>query len=403
MAANNHPWKAIEQLPSSFAEDLAYQIQAWRKDNNGISAETLKNRFTVKITDSKVIACEKLDGTNVGIDMTGRLFGRRFEIDPVATSYQKTPLTAVFAVRDKIKNLHSKLADGLPEPSVFRAYGELSCNPHLYNYLKAGLNHTWECFGILMYFKSFDDEAVWREVLVNAGFWIRTARCIPTENDDQESRKPCITMSACPQLFSLLDEFGISHPSIFFQGTLEELVKENAAWMMAHTAEGLVLSIKFCYEGSESTTARKWKQSHEPQEGGIGKLQELLNDPDKALFLSDEMKKFLITLLDVSTHPGKPVHNRKPPTIKEPKTVKPAKNFDVYNSIIKSAVSKYDTDEVYFQNGKKGEYIELLLKEVVEDYPQYSEGAKCNLTDATAAVNRHVGMSYGQWMKSNKK
>ncbi|KAI9351458.1 hypothetical protein BDR26DRAFT_851096 [Obelidium mucronatum] len=344
MELNNYPWPSIDQLPISIVESI-----------NRPDQDTLKAKISSIIEDALVIACEKIDGTNVGVDLTGALFGRRTIIEPTATSYQKTPLSLLGTAQTDIQKLFARL------PEVFRLYGEFPCNPHYYRYTESGLGAAWQCFGALLYFSSFDEEKRWREYLATAGFWIKSGR----------HQRHNITMIACPKFFELLDQVGIPHPPVVFNGRLQDLVKEKAEWMSSHLGEGLVLSIKYEAAGEfqESITAKKWKHYNH--------------------LLSESMTEFLSTLLAVATHRGS-----------KPKVVKPMPNLDVYNDVIKSAASKYDDYTEYFRTGRKDDYVRSLMQEVAADYASYADGAAYSASDASRAVNVYVGTRYGAWKKA---
>ena len=92
-----------------------------------------KNDLNYLIFNKVYEASWKYDGTNVGKDPEGNMYGRNYMIAPTANSYQKTDLTfvkklEVAPIRDEINALA-----GLKLENIV-VYGELMCNKKLYNY-----------------------------------------------------------------------------------------------------------------------------------------------------------------------------------------------------------------------------------------------------------------------------
>ena len=107
-------------------------IQFLLGDRKGIDVEKLCQQvFKVPVSLS-----QKFDGTNVGIDEFGDCYGRNKMIGAKESSYQKTDMKCVRAVdAAKIKEAFIE-ATGLDPALIerFVVYGELMCNPNLYDY-----------------------------------------------------------------------------------------------------------------------------------------------------------------------------------------------------------------------------------------------------------------------------
>ena len=153
--ANPIPWPEIEQHGLRVASilndacDAATRAQAiiarrWRerKTNgrvtpgrrnqpagNGLSRADVAKFFS---TPNVCTATGKLDGTNVGIDINGALFGRRTPIPDQNESYQKTPLSNLRGRSSQVKALRAAIASvsGIPELETLplMLYGELCVN-----------------------------------------------------------------------------------------------------------------------------------------------------------------------------------------------------------------------------------------------------------------------------------
>jgi hypothetical protein len=128
--------------------------------------------------NSPAVAHIKLDGTNVGIDLSGSLFGRRMKVDDSSTSYQSTDIrflrsTPGLSVAHYFAHFFEH-ADFLNKLQ-FRVYGELVCN-NLHGYSKQeGLYKSWRCFGAIADASklSREDRVSAAARLVEAGFALK--------------------------------------------------------------------------------------------------------------------------------------------------------------------------------------------------------------------------------------
>jgi len=120
---------------------IQLMIQFLLGNRKGIDAKELCNQvFNVPVTLS-----QKYDGTNVGKDENGEMYGRNKMIGPKESSYQKTDLKCVKAI-DAAKMKESFIeATGLDPALIekFVVYGELMCNPNLYDYTKNGVHGSF--------------------------------------------------------------------------------------------------------------------------------------------------------------------------------------------------------------------------------------------------------------------
>ncbi|KAJ3232857.1 hypothetical protein HDU78_006826 [Chytriomyces hyalinus] len=393
MSQNHHQWPSIEHLHASICAGIAWKIKSSQtKDLKPV--QDVRADIDLFIAQLSGFAVEKIDGTNLGIDRSGELFGRRLQIEFSAQVYQKTPLGPLRAVNvDAFYDALVKQVSGstLPQPAVFRLYGELGCNS-LYDYSSKGYYKSWHCFGAVMRLESAADKELWINALDAGHFLIRTNRREDASKDDGDNDESGgshdITLVSCDAFFQLLDACEIPHPQVAFSGSLTELVEAKKEWMCSHDSEGLVVST--------GATLLKWKQGHEVQETGAGKLKELLESEEFQPYLSETGVKVLRILHEVAT-------DKKPePRRVGPKTVKPAKvvkDYSVYHDTIVSAVTKFDNCDAFFAKGNAGreEYLEKLQNEVLSDI-----GSSGDAAEASMAVRIYVGKRYGEWVKAGK-
>eukprot|EP00820_Chromera_velia_P021812 Cvel_30316.t1-p1 / transcript=Cvel_30316.t1 / gene=Cvel_30316 / organism=Chromera_velia_CCMP2878 / gene_product=hypothetical protein / transcript_product=hypothetical protein / location=Cvel_scaffold4302:9238-9941(+) / protein_length=234 / sequence_SO=supercontig / SO=protein_coding / is_pseudo=false len=148
------------------------------------SAQNLRRRvgaFRASMTicerelEQPVYVFEKLDGTNVGVDDRGNVFGRRQVVQKGATEYMHTSLKCLPSL-DQLTGVFGKLMDILlkdqPPSVVLRGalYGELMCNPGRYGYEEKGFARRWFCFGVRL----------WEEVGGEGG----------AQDEEEEAQKP---------------------------------------------------------------------------------------------------------------------------------------------------------------------------------------------------------------------
>ena len=115
-------------------------------------ADTPRAQLRQAVFKQAVMATHKFDGTNVGKDEHGSLYGRNQTILPQAGAYQKTPLTHARAVNAAAIKVAVLDKAGIAEDrvGVFCVYGELMCNANLYSYSKDSLPGTHQVFGAML-------------------------------------------------------------------------------------------------------------------------------------------------------------------------------------------------------------------------------------------------------------
>ena len=102
-------------------------------------------RLLEKVFETPVSLSQKFDGTNVGVDQEGQIFGRNKMVDKSEETYMKVDLAVVRAVDVKSILEAFLLETMLEEAQVekFVVYGELMCNNDLYDYEERGVQNTY--------------------------------------------------------------------------------------------------------------------------------------------------------------------------------------------------------------------------------------------------------------------
>ena len=103
-----------------------------------------------ELFERPVEGTHKFDGTNLGKDQDGQLYGRNKMVDPKAKSYQKTSTDALKNIDVAIIKKEIEEAIGIEDIGNFVLYGELMCNKGLYNYTEAKLDSGWTIFGAMI-------------------------------------------------------------------------------------------------------------------------------------------------------------------------------------------------------------------------------------------------------------
>ena len=184
-------------------------------------------------------ASQKFDGTNVGKDTSGLMYGRNKMIPFTSGSYQKTNI-------DYLKKMDvNPLRDELNQVcgvdlQNFVLYGELMCNSGLYNYKEY---ETFNVFGAMI--KPQQGESA-KEISekMNAKGYATSIRGDHEEGSGEEEQVSEVKiMLLMNQAFKeLVDKHGF--PTVPFLGKYENfysMLMANFDWMLNGNGEGLVL------------------------------------------------------------------------------------------------------------------------------------------------------------------
>ena len=143
-----------------------------------------KEKRNVMLFNTQVYASVKYDGTNIGRDTTGLMYGRNKVIKAGTKSYQKTPLASVEKIdTEKIFNELIKITS-LHRDTVknFVVYAELMCNKDLFDYNDRGLFGTCPIFGAMIKPASTDAVSQITKTLGESGF----ACMIRSDKEEEE-------------------------------------------------------------------------------------------------------------------------------------------------------------------------------------------------------------------------
>lgn len=143
VAAGQNPmkWPSFNLMGA----DFSYIVQKIK----GGSVEW-HSKVLLDLIEAPVYATIKLDGTNVGMDNTGLLFGRNTAI-PAGQSYMKTPiheLTKGYGA--KVQMVFEELQKVTTSP-LFKCmvYGELMFQQK-HDYADSAIFKKWFCFGVVL-------------------------------------------------------------------------------------------------------------------------------------------------------------------------------------------------------------------------------------------------------------
>ena len=143
MSANNLKWSSIENVVTAVFGPLA-RLATLAEDDDGGSLDLYKATATLRtlkdrVLGSRVEASVKIDGTNVGKDAEGNIYGRNQMVQPGADTYQKTSLVAAkeVDVATVLAKVLSAAEIEREDVAHFVLYGELVCNKGAYTYTSA--------------------------------------------------------------------------------------------------------------------------------------------------------------------------------------------------------------------------------------------------------------------------
>ena len=224
------------------------------KDSDG---EEIRNqRLEKAFIDRKVFATEKLDGTNVGKDECGQMYGRRCLIGKESTLYLKTSLMKVKqADIVKLKMILCKEVD-IREQNIQKVlvYGELMCNT-IYDYKERDLVGDWRVFGAMLCVRKEIITELF-EKLIGTGF---------AANKDSEEEKIWIYPSS--KFFFCVTQCGMETVNVISnEHSITQIVSDNLEDMRKGKLEGIMFTTPSYVndgDGDESYKVVKWKGAQE--------------------------------------------------------------------------------------------------------------------------------------------
>ena len=317
---------------------IQLMIQYLLHDRNGLDVERLcEQLFKVPVTLS-----QKYDGTNVGRDEYGDCYGRNKMIGDKESSYQKTDLKCVRAVdAAKIKEAFIG-ATGLDPAHIerFVVYGELMCNPNLYDYTKKGVAKSFQLFGAMILPASEEaQEAIYTKAR-EAGYTVLK------EEAETEDETCSLKLQMCfnGAFMKLVEQFGYATvPIVGEYDSFYDAVIANQEWMVQGLGEGLIVVSK--------DYIKKWKIGAEANQTNRDLIDRALNmTEDKPEVFGDNLakvKELLKTCEDIQKSNKQLVYDPD----------------EEYVIAIKSAMTKFDHHEKF----EYEEYLGLIVEETKSD------------------------------------
>ena len=379
MSANKLKWSSIENVVTAVFGPVA-RLAALAEDDSQVDAlkatATLRT-FKDRVLRNRIRGSLKIDGTNVGKDAEGNIYGRNQMVQPGAATYQKTSLDAVkdvdvAMVSEKI--LAAAEVEG-DDVTHFVLYGELVCNKTIYDYAHRGRATGWLVFGAMIKARNGD--------VKNSLLGKMTEAKLAVEETEEGLR-----VSVNERFRQLVPEVAYA-PGVELDETctLADLVLLDEVYNVVAEGrqEGLVLLEQD--SNRQTTVVMKWKNGYEPA-GAMGdkllKVKKLFDDFGvlesivNEVFEGDELCKVEAVIdrfLKVFENTNKvdlnadgTVQDKMMKTKDKKKVGKnPAAvhSNKVYHEAIQSAKSKFDHFDAFFAKGDEGfeEYLGLIREE----------------------------------------
>jgi len=258
-----------------------------------------------------------------------------------------------------------------------------------YSYKEEDVFKKWLAFGICLEIKDKDEAEEIHGYLTKEGF-----RCnsMPRLLEGQQAK---ITILLNDKLREVLKAHNIEVADTKFEnGNLYNLITQCKDWMINGYGEGLVcVSDEF---------QKKWKigMEHQPSifnqlECAIKKIS-TFDDIDTRII---EAANVFLQVKDSNKLMGQDCAKSKSKP-KEKKEKKQIFDSGDVKAAIDSALTKYDSMDVFFQENKMKELCELIIEEVNSDLlPATPEDVpeEDALKEINNSVRRFVGIKFGQW------
>jgi len=397
---NTLKWSSIA---NAVAKLTANSRVCYERHGDDETLESAEPKLKPALEDMRAVLFEhpvasctvKVDGTNVGIDSFGNIYGRNQMVDPTATNYMKTDLALLKSMR--VAAIQSKVDSlGCPGESVidrFVLYGELTCNKTLYDYA-CGMQ-TWSCFGAMLKLNSGCDAESFRTNLANAGLLLGAA-----DGEEGDEKQPCPAMmlhvnETFKQLFPevpYVPQWPVAEQASCIGAaspTLADLVSDEAMYNVVATGrqEGFVVILQ--NPETRAATALKWKNGGEAPgdsvrnligvEGLLASEKANIKEIREAVFsvaqlqllptLLSRLKKVYDNTERVDLNADGTVKQAK--ALQQPKKPATSKVFPgkVYADAVKSARTKFDHVDAFLDKGESGkqEYIDFITAECTSD------------------------------------
>jgi len=367
--------------------------------------ELKREKLNEFIFEQQVYATIKYDGTNVGRDESGLMYGRNLTIEADAVSYLKTPLTEVKKVDASTVKGEILAMSGIETEKIEKmvVYGELMCNRGLFTYDEEKLYGSWPVFGAMI--KPVTEEATTEiaEKLGKAGFACQA-------RSDRET----VMLMMNAQLKELLTtKLGIpTVPTAEKMGTLYDLVKGNYEFMEKGSCEGMVVVSP---ASGSNCAITKWKIGAEANTTNVNHLETILNEMEAEgeTWFGDNVAKakdMFTSMMAVAQSKNKVEPVKKGGNNKGAGSSTDKKNGDMsdeakarYGEPIKSARTKFDHCEVYFAKDKNPmNYIKLIVEETLSSGDiTVDKSSKAAMKEHEKVIRDFIMPEFAEWKKKS--
>ena len=352
---HNLQWPHTKNALTTFYYFLKHRKKKFKKDNKELQDIFLQ---------TPVFATEKLDGTNVGKDDAGQIYGRRLLIADDKTDYQQTSLEPVRTINiSRVKTVFCEIAKiDQDEIQKFIVYGELICNK-LYDYAERKILGKWKVFGAILVTKNS------KEIVKQLSI-----ECFAVKMTGEKNQNILVLPNTT--FFKILQSCGLETVDIKGdQKSIFDIVTENKKNIMEGRLEGIIFTLNSPKYGSDIVI--KWKGPKDSQPSAVKDIIEA-NTIIESENINGDLKILFGYLKEVAEANLQEINesNVKADELKGTKN-KSSKQFSVnfdkkqIVDAIYNSMKKFDDIETYKENEKTlNKYIILLTDEVKKHYVQ---------------------------------
>lgn len=332
-----------------------------------------RDQLNDALFNTQIYASVKYDGTNVGRDETGLMYGRNKTIKAGTKSYQKTSLDKVEKINTAAIKAELVAQTGIPVEAIetLVVYGELMCNKDLFRYNEENLFGTCPVFGAMIKASSNDVISSIADKLGKANFACKVRSSVEdgAEPGDNESMFVMIVMNQTWK--DLITKIGLpTVPAADGMGTFYELVIKNYNFMVNGNAEGLIIVSP---SSGPDVQVSKWKIGAEANSTNTDYLDKMILEVEakgEQIYKEnkDKAKELFEKMYAIASSMKKVVAEKKAPEVKPKAGGVSAEAMAQYEEPIKSAKSKFDHCDVYFAKDKNPmKYSKMIAQEVLSD------------------------------------
>lgn len=317
------------------------------------------NQYIEKIfLNYPIYVMEKIDGTNVGIDELGNIYGRIYMVEKNTKTYQLTSLDTVRTYQIRAESI-KKYFESIFNFSDFTCiiYGELISDPNLYAYSKLP---TYCPFGVVL--TNLNETQI---------------GLIETDFDFKKNDNGQITLYMNDKLYKLM----IDHKCniVGYLGKYDnfsDFLTKKFEWLFKGMGEGVIINM--------NSDTYKLKIGKEINFTNLGILNKNIE-----MDISDKIKEIIMSLIHIQKSKYKNGE-----IVDDKKNVQINKEKEILEEAIKSAMTKFDHENTFYESGVKGfnKYVEIIFKECKKDVE--------NITKKV--IKSILGPRFGIYIMKNK-